>query len=69
MGRLTAKQDAFGQAMYDHFQGKAAFEIEYLLVSKDQMKQIVEPTGWRVSRFFDSPRSTYAAVLEKETPR
>jgi hypothetical protein len=36
------------------------------LVSKDEMRQIVTGTGWRVARFFDSKISVYIAVLEKE---
>ena len=40
--------------------------FDYLLVSKDEMRQIVYGTGWKVSRFFDSKGSVYIAVLEKE---
>ena len=37
------------------------------LVSKDEMRQIVTGTGWRVARFFVSKISVYIAMLEKET--
>ena len=40
--------------------------FDYLLVSKNEMRQIVAGTGWKVSRFFDSKGSVYIAVLEKE---
>jgi SAM-dependent methyltransferase len=40
--------------------------FDYLLVSKDEMRQIVAGTGWRISRFFDSDGPMYIAVLEKE---
>ena len=40
--------------------------FDYLMVSKDEMRQIVSGTGWRISRFFDSDRSLYIAILEKE---
>ena len=40
--------------------------FDYLLVSKDEMRQIVYGTGWKISRFFDSKGSVYIAVLEKE---
>jgi len=42
--------------------------FDYLLVSKREMQRIVAGTGWRISRFFDSERSIYIAVLEKEPP-
>ena len=40
--------------------------FDYLLVSKDEMGDIVAGTGWKISRFFDSKGSVYIAVLEKE---
>jgi SAM-dependent methyltransferase len=40
--------------------------FDYLLVSKDQMHQVIAGTGWRISRCFDSEGSSYVAVLEKE---
>ncbi len=42
--------------------------FDYLLVSKDEMRQIVAGTGWRISRCFDSKRSVYVAVIEKDPP-
>ena len=40
--------------------------FDYLLVSKAEMAEILAGTGWRVSRFFDSDRSPYVAVIEKD---
>jgi SAM-dependent methyltransferase len=41
--------------------------FDYLLASKDQMREVIAGTGWRISRFFDaSEGSAYVAVLEKE---
>jgi len=40
--------------------------FDYLLVSKDEMKEILKHTGWRVKKFIDSDRSSYIAIIEKE---
>jgi SAM-dependent methyltransferase len=40
--------------------------FDYLLVSKDEMRQMIHGTGWKITRFFDSKGSVYIAVLEKE---
>ena len=42
--------------------------FDWLMVSKDEMRQIVADTGWRIARFFDSKGSSYIAVLDKERP-
>jgi SAM-dependent methyltransferase len=40
--------------------------FDYLLVSKEEMAELVDGTGWRISRFFDNPDlPVYAALLEK----
>lgn len=39
---------------------------DYLLVSKDEMQEILEGTGWRVERFINSEGSVYIALIEKE---
>ncbi len=43
--------------------------FDYLLVSRDEMREIVEGTSWRVARMFDSPGPVYIALLEKEEQR
>jgi len=42
--------------------------FDYLLVSKDEMRDIVAGTGWKIARFFDSAErpSVYVTLLEKE---
>jgi SAM-dependent methyltransferase len=40
--------------------------FDYLMVSKDEMKDILDGTGWEVERFFDSKSSMYTAVIRKE---
>lgn len=39
--------------------------FDYLFVSKDEMREIVEASGWRVARFFESRNALYIAILEK----
>lgn len=39
--------------------------FDYLLVSKKEMKQILDKTGWRVKKFINSKKSSYIAVIEK----
>lgn len=38
---------------------------DYLGVSKKEMEEIVEGTGWQIKRFFNSERSSYIAIMEK----
>lgn len=40
--------------------------LDYLLVSKGQMKEILKDTGWKVRKFIDSDKSIYIAIIEKE---
>ena len=40
--------------------------FDYLLVSKDEMKQILAGTGWMVNRFIDANASQYIAIIEKQ---
>jgi SAM-dependent methyltransferase len=40
--------------------------LDYLFVSRDELRKIVAGTGWRITRIFDSPAAQYIAVLEKE---
>ena len=39
--------------------------LHWLLVSRDEMKEIVRGTGWKVERFIDNKGAMYVAVLEK----
>jgi SAM-dependent methyltransferase len=39
--------------------------FDYLLVSKNQMKKILQGTGWRISRFISGVGPAYIAIIEK----
>ena len=39
--------------------------FDYLLVSRDEMKQLLQGSGWKVTKFVDSG-SRYIAIIEKE---
>ncbi len=41
--------------------------FDYLMVSKDEMKDILKGTGWKVKEFIDSGSSQYIAIIEKMT--
>ena len=38
---------------------------DYLMVSRDEMQELLQGTEWRVVRFLDSAGPAYAAILEK----
>jgi hypothetical protein len=38
---------------------------DYLMVSKDEMEEILQKTGWKVKKYFDSEMSYYIALIEK----
>jgi len=40
--------------------------FDYLFVSREEMKEILLGTGWKVRRFIDSRGSVYVAVIVKE---
>ncbi len=40
--------------------------FDYLFVSKDELKDILKGTGWKVRKFISSDGPTYAAIIEKE---
>jgi len=39
--------------------------FDYLLVSPDEMEELVEGTGWRVARVFRSRGPAYSAIIER----
>lgn len=39
--------------------------FDYLLVSRKEMTNIVENTGWRISKFIDSEGGFYIAIIDK----
>ena len=40
--------------------------MDYLFVSPDEMKSILDGTGWKVDRFLDSGGPTYFAIIRRE---
>jgi len=40
--------------------------FDYLIVSKKEMQDILEGTGWKIREFIDSDDSAYVAVIEKQ---
>ena len=40
--------------------------FDYLMVSKEEMKTILEETGWHVKQFINSEGSNYIAIIEKD---
>ena len=40
--------------------------LDYLMVSKEEMKEILNGTGWKVRDFIDSEDSRYVAIIEKQ---
>ncbi len=41
--------------------------FEYLFVSREELHELLERTGWVVDRFVDSEDRRYVAVLAKES--
>ena len=39
--------------------------FDYLMVSKEEMENILDGTGWRVSKYIDSESSFYIAIIDK----
>lgn len=41
--------------------------FDYLIVSREEMKEILKGTGWKVKRFINSSSSPYVAIIQKQT--
>jgi len=39
--------------------------FDYLLVSKEEMEEILKGTGWKVKKYIDSGNALYIAIIEK----
>lgn len=39
--------------------------FDYLMVSQEEMKEILEGTGWKVKQFINSEEARYIAIIEK----
>lgn len=48
------------------FRGVIGSWFDYLLVSKDELENILTNTGWKVQRFIDGADGQYAMLLSKE---
>ena len=40
--------------------------FDYLMVSREEMENILEDTDWKVNRFIDSPSPFYIAIIDKK---
>ena len=40
--------------------------FDYLLVSKNELENILDGTGWRVNRYLDSDGARYIAIIDKK---
>lgn len=40
--------------------------FDYLMVSKEEMKEIPRATGWKVKQFIDTEDAQYVAIIEKD---
>lgn len=43
--------------------------LDYLFISKDEMKDILRGTGWRIREFIESESVSYIAIIEKTSTR
>jgi cyclopropane fatty-acyl-phospholipid synthase-like methyltransferase len=51
------------------YQGYKGKWFDFLMVSKEEMTQILSNTGWKVSKFLDTGGSYYTAIIKKEPER
>jgi SAM-dependent methyltransferase len=51
-----------GRDRFERYVGKW---FDWLMVSKEEMKKILNGTGWKVKEFIDSEGSQYIAIIEK----
>lgn len=65
--RLNKKKDRMGGQLRIRirFRKYVGAWFDYLMVSKEEMKNILEKTGWKTRQFIDSDDSQYIAIIEK----
>ena len=51
-----------GRVRFERYIGKW---FDWLMVSKEEMVEILNETGWKVKEFIDSEDSQYIAIIEK----
>lgn len=49
----------------DRYRDYASPWYDFLMLSKDEMDDLLEGSGWRVLRFIDEDKAAYTAVIEK----
>ena len=65
--RLNKKKDRMGGQLRIRirFRKYVGAWFDYLMVSKEEMKNILEETGWKIREFMGSDDSQYIAIIEK----
>ena len=48
-----------------NFQNYVSGWFDYLMVSKQEMAEILNGTGWKIKQFIDSETSKYVGIIEK----
>jgi len=51
-----------GRIRFEKYIGKW---FDWLMVSREEMKEILKGTGWKVKEFIDSKDAQYIAIIEK----
>jgi len=50
------------------FRGEYDDWFELLMVGEEELVEVLEPTGWEISKIYGSENATYVAVLTKKPP-
>jgi len=59
-GRMSGQ--LIGRIRFERYSSKW---FDWLMVSKEEMVEILDETGWKVKKFIDSEDSQYIAIIEK----
>ena len=51
-----------GRVRFERYVGKW---FDWLMVSKEEMEEILNGTGWKAKEYIDSEDSQYIAIIEK----
>jgi SAM-dependent methyltransferase len=67
--RLNKKKGRMGGQVRirTRFQNYVSGWLDYLMVSKEEMMEIVKGTGWKIKGFIDSSEAKYVAIIGKVT--
>jgi hypothetical protein len=58
-----------GQLKISRFGKYVTSWFDYLFVSQEEMKRILEGTRWRIQEFIDSENLQYVAIIQKDSLR